>query len=140
MARKTSSPISTNPLVIDPEREHRVRERAYFLWESEGKPHGRDVEYWERARELVASEEAAGAAPPLNAKTPDSRMPEADSPESRTSDPKSPAGKTSAKAQRTSEDTKSETSAGRGKTAAQPAQTEAASAAKRKPRPKGKKG
>nr|HQT80282.1 DUF2934 domain-containing protein [Rhodopila sp.] len=49
MARKPTHPTSRNPLVVDPEREHRVRERAYLLWESEGKPHGRDVEYWERA-------------------------------------------------------------------------------------------
>jgi hypothetical protein len=50
-----------NPLEANPQREQRVRERAYQLWESEGKPHGRDVEYWERARELVAMEESAGA-------------------------------------------------------------------------------
>jgi hypothetical protein len=50
-----------NPLEIDPEREQRVRQRAYHLWETEGKPHGRDVEYWERARELIAIEESAGA-------------------------------------------------------------------------------
>jgi hypothetical protein len=52
---------SRNPLEIDPEREQRVRERAYHLWEADGKPHGRDVEYWERARELVGMEESAGA-------------------------------------------------------------------------------
>jgi Protein of unknown function (DUF2934) len=50
-----------NPLAINPEREHRVRERAYLLWEADGKPHGRDVEYWERARQLVAMEESAGS-------------------------------------------------------------------------------
>lgn len=61
MARKSTHPTSRNPLVVDPEREHRVRERAYLLWESEGKPHGRDVEYWERARELVGMEESAGS-------------------------------------------------------------------------------
>jgi len=38
-----------------------VRERAYLLWESDGKPHGRDVEYWERARELIAMEDSAGS-------------------------------------------------------------------------------
>jgi hypothetical protein len=48
-------------LAIDPEREQRVRERAYHLWEADGKPHGRDVEYWERARELVGMEESAGS-------------------------------------------------------------------------------
>ncbi|HTW71502.1 MAG TPA: DUF2934 domain-containing protein [Acetobacteraceae bacterium] len=50
-----------NPLHENPEREQRVRERAYHLWEADGKPHGRDVEYWQRARELVALEENAGA-------------------------------------------------------------------------------
>ena len=49
-----------NPSVTDPTREHRVRERAYHLWEADGKPHGRDVEYWERARELVGTEAATG--------------------------------------------------------------------------------
>jgi hypothetical protein len=38
-----------------------VRERAYHLWEADGKPHGRDLEYWERARELIGIEESAGA-------------------------------------------------------------------------------
>jgi hypothetical protein len=50
-----------NPLETNPAREHRVRERAYQLWEADGKPHGRDVEYWQRARELVAMEESAGS-------------------------------------------------------------------------------
>ncbi len=50
-----------NPLSIDPDHEQRVRERAYHLWEAEGKPHGRDVEYWERARELIGMEESAGS-------------------------------------------------------------------------------
>ncbi len=57
MARKPPH----NPLEADPHREHRIRERAYLMWEAEGKPHGRDVEYWERARELVGMEESAGS-------------------------------------------------------------------------------
>ncbi|HYZ21105.1 MAG TPA: DUF2934 domain-containing protein [Rhodopila sp.] len=61
MARTPSRKTPRNPLVVDPEREQRVRERAYLLWEAEGKPHGRDVEFWERARELVAMEESAGS-------------------------------------------------------------------------------
>jgi hypothetical protein len=60
-ARKAPSKPVTNPLATNPEREQRVRERAYLLWESEGKPHGRDVEYWERARELIGMEESSGA-------------------------------------------------------------------------------
>jgi hypothetical protein len=31
------------------EPEHRLRERAYFLWEREGRPEGRAQEFWERA-------------------------------------------------------------------------------------------
>jgi hypothetical protein len=50
-----------NPLETNPAREHRVRERAYHLWEAEGKPYGRDVEYWERARELIGMEDSAGS-------------------------------------------------------------------------------
>jgi Protein of unknown function (DUF2934) len=30
--------------------EHRVRERAYYLWEREGRPEGRALEFWVRAR------------------------------------------------------------------------------------------
>jgi hypothetical protein len=61
MARTSVRSSKRNPLAIDPEREQRIRERAYHLWEAEGKPHGRDVEYWERARELVGMEESAGS-------------------------------------------------------------------------------
>ncbi len=53
--------MPTNPLDPDPEHEQRVRERAYHLWEADGRPHGRDVEFWERARELIGMEDSAGA-------------------------------------------------------------------------------
>ena len=70
MARKAEHMTARNPLAVDPEREHRVREKAYLMWESDGRPHGRDVEYWERARELVGMEESAGSSllpNPMNA-------------------------------------------------------------------------
>jgi hypothetical protein len=73
MARTPARQSSRNALSVDPEREHRVRERAYLMWESDGRPHGRDVEYWERARELVGTEENAGSGLPPNPQT----MPEA---------------------------------------------------------------
>ena len=31
--------------------EQRIRERAYALWEAEGRPEGRSEEYWHRASE-----------------------------------------------------------------------------------------
>ena len=61
--------MSTNPLEDDPEREHRIRQRAYHLWDDEGRPHGRHDEFWERARELVGMEESAGAAQLPNPET-----------------------------------------------------------------------
>ncbi len=42
--------------------EQRIRERAYLLWEEDGRPHGRDMEYWERARFLIGIEDNADAA------------------------------------------------------------------------------
>jgi hypothetical protein len=53
--------MSSNPLEDDPTRDHRIRERAYHLWKADGEPHGRDAEYWERARELDGMAESAGA-------------------------------------------------------------------------------
>lgn len=32
----------------------RIEERAYAIWESEGKPHGREVEHWLRAEAEAA--------------------------------------------------------------------------------------
>jgi hypothetical protein len=57
--------LSDNPLEDTPERLARIRERAYQLWEEDGRPEGRDLEFWERARELVGMEEnpTAGEVP-----------------------------------------------------------------------------
>jgi DUF2934 family protein len=40
------------------ELEERVRERAYLLWEREGRPEGRADEHWRRAAELEVAEAA----------------------------------------------------------------------------------
>ncbi len=54
--------MADNPLDdSDGKREQRVRERAYHLWDADGRPQGRDAEFWERARELIGMEESAGA-------------------------------------------------------------------------------
>ncbi len=54
--------MDENPLEISPEREQRIRERAYHLWDSEGRPEGRDLDYWERASELEGMASSAGSA------------------------------------------------------------------------------
>ena len=43
--------------------EERIRERAYSLWEMEGKQDGGVHAYWERARELIESEGKAAYPP-----------------------------------------------------------------------------
>jgi hypothetical protein len=37
-------------------QENKIRELAYQIWESEGKPQGRAVRHWELACELAESE------------------------------------------------------------------------------------
>lgn len=43
---------------MDNSIEQHIRERAYALWEKEGSPHGRDLEFWERARLMVEADDA----------------------------------------------------------------------------------
>jgi hypothetical protein len=43
--------------------ERRIRERAYDMWEREGRPEGRTDQYWLRAEEMIRNESKAGYAP-----------------------------------------------------------------------------
>jgi hypothetical protein len=43
----------------DPAFELAVRETAYFLWEQDGKPQGREKDYWFRALERTLRERNA---------------------------------------------------------------------------------
>ena len=38
------------------EFEQRVRERAYSLWDAEGRPEGRTDEFWDLARRQIEAE------------------------------------------------------------------------------------
>ncbi len=60
-ARDEAGVGAGSPLESSPDREARIRKRAYHLWEAEGRPEGRDAEFWERARELDAIEGNPGA-------------------------------------------------------------------------------
>lgn len=44
--------------------EHRIRHRAYLMWEAEGRPEGRSDDYWYRARERIEAE-THSAYPPV---------------------------------------------------------------------------
>jgi hypothetical protein len=38
------------------ENERRIRERAYDIWQREGRPHGRDAEHWQKAAAEIEAE------------------------------------------------------------------------------------
>jgi hypothetical protein len=41
------------------DKQRRIEQRAYALWEAEGQPHGRHEEHWTRAAREIESEETA---------------------------------------------------------------------------------
>ncbi|UFN47299.1 DUF2934 domain-containing protein [Roseomonas sp. OT10] len=43
--------------------QDRIRERAYAIWEREGRPHGRDADHWDRARQEIEGGAEPGPAP-----------------------------------------------------------------------------
>jgi hypothetical protein len=50
-------------------QEDRIRECAYYLWESSGRPVGRDHEFWQRASEMIAGAKEPQAAKPQRRRT-----------------------------------------------------------------------
>lgn len=57
------------------DRQHRIRQRAHAIWESQGRPHGHDRDHWDQAtREIDAEDKqparAAAAANPKAAAKP----------------------------------------------------------------------
>lgn len=49
--------------MLKPKKREKILKKAYELWETEGRPHGQDMEHWLRA-ELMVSEEGEEAAAP----------------------------------------------------------------------------
>jgi hypothetical protein len=50
---------------MDPELRRRIEERAYALWEADGRPDGRALEYWLRAEQEIVTQSIAGEEDPL---------------------------------------------------------------------------
>ena len=50
---------------MDPELRQRIEERAYALWEAEGRQEDRALEYWVRAEQEIGNESVAGEEDPL---------------------------------------------------------------------------
>jgi hypothetical protein len=45
------------------DRENRIRDRAYKIWQDEGEPEGRDQAHWAQAEQEHGDDEAAGGEP-----------------------------------------------------------------------------
>lgn len=57
------------------DHEHRIRERAYALWEKHGMPSGKAHDHWEQASREIAEENegSSTSAPPADGNTPAGR-------------------------------------------------------------------
>lgn len=55
--------------VLNAQKELRIREKAYQLWEADGSPQGNSEEYWHRAREIVENEATTAAGEMNGSKT-----------------------------------------------------------------------
>ena len=55
--------------------EGAIRERAYFIWEREGRPHGRAHHHWLTAIEEADRHEFVGEEEKVLANRPDANMP-----------------------------------------------------------------
>jgi hypothetical protein len=47
---------------MEPEIEEKIRARAYAIWEKEGRPDGKDLQHWLKAKRLVADDAALAMA------------------------------------------------------------------------------
>lgn len=52
--------LLTKESEMESEREQAIRERAYALWEVNGRPKGKDLEFWARAETEIVGEPHAG--------------------------------------------------------------------------------
>ena len=60
------------PQEITQPTDEQIRTRAYYLWEADGRPQGRDWEYWIKAKEEMTQRDGTSNATALTAsrKTP----------------------------------------------------------------------
>ena len=50
---------------MDPELRRRIEERAYALWEADGRPEGRALDHWLQAEQEILNQSVAGEEDPL---------------------------------------------------------------------------
>lgn len=74
--------------------DKRIREFAYQIWESEGKPGGQEKRHWEMARKLAEAEALAPSKPPKAASKPAASKTDGTKPAAAKSTTAKPAAKT----------------------------------------------
>jgi hypothetical protein len=57
---------------MEPEIEEKIRERAYAIWKQEGRPDGKHLQHWLKAKRLVADDAALAMAKAVLAADPTS--------------------------------------------------------------------
>lgn len=52
------------------DRQHRIRQRAHQIWESQGRQHGADRDHWDQATREIDAEDAVAKKKPVRAPVP----------------------------------------------------------------------
>jgi hypothetical protein len=52
---------------MNPELRAKVEERAYTMWENDGRPDGMEIEYWLKAEQEIVNQSAVGEEDPMPA-------------------------------------------------------------------------
>jgi hypothetical protein len=50
---------------MEPELRRSIEERAYALWEADGRPEGRALDYWLQAEQEIVNQSVGGEEDPL---------------------------------------------------------------------------
>ena len=75
---------------MDGDLEHRIRERAYELWEAEGQPEGREDQHWQQAHaDIIEAQDKAAVMKAKPAKAAAAKKPTA-KPSATKADPAKP--------------------------------------------------
>ena len=65
--------MSAGLQAMDPELRQSIQEHAYSLWEADGRPEGRALEYWLRAEQAVSEQPISDQEAPRRKALPDRR-------------------------------------------------------------------
>jgi hypothetical protein len=57
--------VSARTSTMDPELRRRIEECAHTLWQADGRPEGRALDYWLRAEQEIVNQSIAGEEDPL---------------------------------------------------------------------------